>query len=392
MTATTIRIPIFDTTLQHRRLLPAIEAALREVLLGAQWDVVPQVRELEREVVAALGGGGHAVGVQSGTAGLFLSLKALGIGPGDEVVTVPNSDLSTTAAISHTGARFVLCDVEPETLTMDPVQLERRLTAATRAVVPVHLYGHPAAMGPIMEIARRRRLAVVEDAALALGATVGGEPAGLIGDAGVVSFAAHKVIGGAGNGGMVLTRDADLAARVRLLRGYGQHPSRQELPPAERHRLDRLEHLVEGYNLRLDSLQAAIVRVKLPHLRAWGVERQALAERYAAHFAGTPVRAPVVRPGCTHAWRNYMVRVPHRDRVRRALLDRGIGCNTLYAPPVHLQPVYAGLGLGPGSFPVAERAGDELLGLPLYPGLAPEAVDEVAAAVLEAVTAEGHVG
>ncbi|MDR7417732.1 MAG: DegT/DnrJ/EryC1/StrS family aminotransferase [Armatimonadota bacterium] len=385
MSSPPIRIPIFDATIQHRRLLPSLEAVLREVLLGAQWDVVPQVRGLEQEMSAVLGGG-HAVGVQSGTAALFLSLKALGIGPGDDVVTVPNSDIATTAAISHTGARFVLCDIEPETMTMDPADLERRLTPRTRAIMPVHLYGHPADMGAIMAIARRRGLAVVEDAALALGATAGGQTVGLIGDAGAVSFAAHKVIGGAGNGGMVLTRDPDLAERVRLLRGYGQHPARQELPPTERHRLDRLEHLVEGYNLRLDSLQAAIVRVKLPHLRAWQVERQALADRYAAHFAGTPVRAPIVRPGCTHAWRNYMVRVSDRDRVREVLLGRGIGVNTLYAPPVHLQPVYSSLGLGPGSFPVAERVAGELLGLPLYPGLTPDAVDEVAAAVLDAVS------
>lgn len=386
MEVSPIRIPIFDTTIQHRRLLPALEAALRDVLLGAQWDVVPQVRDLEREMSAALGGG-HAVGVQSGTAALFLILKALDIGPGDDVVTVANSDISTTAAISHTGARFVLCDVEPQTMTMDPADLERRLTPKTRAILPVHLYGHPADMGPIMEIARRRGLMVVEDAALALGATYYGETAGLIGAAGAVSFAAHKVIGGAGNGGMAVTRDPDLAERLRLLRGYGQHPARQEMPAAERHRLDRLEHLVEGYNLRLDSLQAAIVRVKLPYLPAWQAERQALADRYAGHFAGTRVQAPAVRTGCTHAWRNYIVRVPERDRVRENLLGRGIGVNTLYAPPVHLQPVYAALGLGRGSFPVAERAADELLGLPLYPGLASEAVDEVAGAVLDAVSA-----
>jgi dTDP-4-amino-4,6-dideoxygalactose transaminase len=382
-----MRIPIFDTTIQHRRLLPALEAALREVLLGAQWDVVPQVRELEREMGAALGGA-HAVGVQSGTAALFLILKALGIGPGDEVATVPNSDISTTAAISHAGARFVLCDIDSDTMTMDPADLERRLTPRTRAILPVHLYGHPADMAPIMEIARRRGLAVVEDAALSLGATYHGQVTGLIGAAGAVSFAAHKVIGGAGNGGMVLTRDPGLADRVRLLRGYGQHPARQEIPATERHRLDRLEHLVEGYNLRLDSLQAAIVRVKLPHLHAWQGERGALADRYARRFAGTPVRAPVVRPGCTHAWRNYIIRVPHRDRIRELLLARGIGVNTLYGPPVHLQPVYASLGLGRGSFPVAEQAADELLGLPLYPGLAPEAVDEVAGAVLEAVSVQ----
>jgi dTDP-4-amino-4,6-dideoxygalactose transaminase len=361
------------------------------VLLHGQTDVVPQVTGLEREIGEFLGGC-EAIGVQSGTAALFLALRALGLNPGDEVITAPNSDMATTSAITHAGGRFVLCDVEPDTLNIDPGLIEGRITPRTRAIVPVHLYGHPAEMTPIVEIANRHGLAVIEDATLALGATYRGRFAGLIGQAGCFSFAAHKVIGGAGNGGMVVTRDAGVALQVRLLRGYGQHPSRQELPPEERHRIERLEHLVEGYNLRLDSLQAAILRVKLRRLAGWTAERQRLADRYARHFAGTVVRAPVVRTGCTHAWRNYVVLLPGRDEVRAVLLSRGIATNALYIPPVHLQPVYRHLNLGPGSFPVAERAAGELLGLPLYPGLAPDAVDEVAAAVLDAVTAVAGAG
>jgi dTDP-4-amino-4,6-dideoxygalactose transaminase len=280
-----------------------------------------------------------------------------------------------------------LCDVEAQTMNIDPALIEARITPRTRAILPVHLYGHPADMAPILEIARRRALAVIEDATLALGATYQGQHAGLMGLAGCFSFAAHKVIGGAGNGGMVVTRDADLALKVRMLRGYGQHPSRQEMPPEERHRIDRLEHFVEGHNLRLDSLQAAIVRVKLRRLPEWQAERQSLADRYARRFAGTAVRAPSVRPGCTHAWRNYVVLTPDRDGVRAFLRARGIASNALYIPPVHLQPVYAHLNLGAGSFPVAERLADELLGLPLYPGLPPEHVDEVAGAVLDALAA-----
>lgn len=381
-----MRIPVFDPTVQHRRLLPELQAAIREVLLNDQSDVVPQVAGLEQEVADLLGGC-HAIAVQSGTAALFLIFKALGLGPGDEVITAPNSDMATTSAISHAGARFVLCDVDPETMNLDPSLLERHITPRTRAIVPVHLYGHPADMGPIMERARHHRLLVVEDATLAVGATYHGAQAGLIGDGGCFSFAAHKVIGGAGNGGMVVTRDPDLAAKVRLIRGYGQPPARQELPPWERHRIDRLEYHAEGYNLRMDSIQAAIVRVKLRHLGEWQAERQRLADQYAQHFAGTAVRAPVVRPGCTHAWRNYIVLVPDRDRVREALRERGIATNVPYIPPAHLQPVYASLGLGPGSFPVAEHLADRLLGLPLYPGLLPSHVDEVAAAVLDAVAA-----
>ena len=381
-----MRIPVYDVTIQHRRLLPELEAAFREVLLNGQSDVVPQVTGLEQEVGDFLGGC-HAIGVQSGTAALFLILKALGIGPGDEVITVPNSDMATTGAISHTGARFVLCDVESDSMNMNPALVQSCITPRTKAILPVHLYGHPADMNPILDIARRHGLAVVEDATLSLGATYHGRFTGLIGVAGAFSFAAHKVIGGVGNGGMVVTRDPDLALRVRTLRGYGQHPSRQELPPELRHTLDSQQYLVEGYNLRLDSVQAALLRVKLQHLREWQVERQALADRYALRFAGTVVQAPVVKPGCTHAWRNYIVLLPDRDRVRQALRDRGIASIALYIPPVHLHPVHAHLGLGPGSFPVAERLAEQLLGLPMYPGLAPERVDEVAHAVLESVAA-----
>jgi dTDP-4-amino-4,6-dideoxygalactose transaminase len=379
-----IRIPVFDATVQHRQLLPELESAMRDVLLNGQSDVTPQVTGLEREIGEFLGGC-HAIGVQSGTAALFLVLKAIGLDPGDEVITAPNSDMATTSTVTHAGGRFVLCDVEPHTMNIDPALIERYITPRTRAILPVHLYGHPAEMAPILEIARRRGLAVIEDATLALGATYHGEVAGLMGLAGCFSFAAHKVIGGVGNGGMVVTRDAGLALKVRTLRGYGQHPSRQELPPEERHRIDRLEHLVEGHNLRLDSLQAAILRVKLRRLPEWQAERQSLADRYARRFAGTAVRAPSVSAGCTHAWRNYVVLVPDRDDVRAFLRHRGIATNALYIPPVNLQPVYAHLNLGAGSFPVAERLADQLLGLPLYPGLPPAQVDEVADAVLEAI-------
>lgn len=381
-----IRIPTFNSKIQHQRLLPELEAALREVLLNDQSDVVPQVMNLEEQIGDLLGGC-HAVGVQSGTAALFLSLKALGVGPGDEVVTVPNTDMATTSAISHTGARFILCDVERDTMNMDPTKLERCITPRTRAILPVHLYGHPADLGPIMEIARRHPIPVVEDATLSLGATYRGQMTGLIGRVGCLSYAAHKIVGGAGNGGMIVTRDADLAFRARLLRGYGMHPDHQQIPATERHTLNRMEYIAEGYNLRQDSIQAAIVRVKLTHFTAWQAERQALAERYARHFAGTAVAAPSVRAGCTHAWRNYVVLVPDRDRVRQELRDRGIATNVPYIPPVHLQPVHRHLSLGPGSFQVAEELADRLVGLPFYPGLAPEQADEVAAAALSAVAA-----
>jgi dTDP-4-amino-4,6-dideoxygalactose transaminase len=378
-----MRIPVHDSTIQHRLLQADLEAAMREVLLKGQSDVVPQVVGLEEEIGALLGGC-HAVGVQSGSAGLFLTLRALHIGPGDEVITVPNSDIATTASISHAGARVVLCDVEPGTMTLDPQLVQSRITARTRALLPVHLYGHPAAMHPLAELAERFNLHLIEDATLAFGATYHGRFAGTIGTAGVFSFAASKVIGGTGNGGMVVTRNPILAHRIRLLRGYGMDPSEQELPPEHRHAITRAAHLIEGYNLRLDSLQAAILRVKLPYRAVWQQERQQQAERYAAHFAGSDVRAPLVEAGCTHAWRNYVVTTPARDRVRRMLHERGIATHALYAPPVHLQPVYSRFQLPRGSFPIAEHLGDRLLGLPIYAGLPLEHVDEIAKSVIEA--------
>jgi dTDP-4-amino-4,6-dideoxygalactose transaminase len=381
-----MRIPITNESPQHRALLPEIEATLRAMLLGMQSRAYEQIAALEQAVSDFLGGC-HAMAVQSGTAAMFLGLKAMGVGPGDEVIAPPNSDLTTTSVVSHTGARFVLVDVEDDTMNIDPALIEARITPRTKAIFPVHLAGHPAEMGPIMEIARRHGFAVIEDACLSLGATYHDRQTGVIGKVGCLSFGIGKVISGAGDGGMVVTRDDTIAREVRLLRGVGQYPSATDMPPEERFRVHGQWNEREGYFLQMGGMEAAIVRLKLKHLPAWQAERQALADRYAAHFVGTPVRAPIVRPGCTHTWRDYIVRLQQREHVRAILHERGIATHLRYFPPIHLQPVHRGLGLGPGSFPVAERIADELLGLPLYPGLLPEQVDEVAAAVLDALAA-----
>lgn len=380
-----MRIPVSDDSIQNRRLFPQIEAALREILLGQVTPGRFQSPLLEHEVSDMLGGC-HAVAVQSGTAAMLLALKALGIGPGDEVVTVPNSDLMTTASITRTGARFVLCDVEPDTMNVDPFLLERHITPRTRAVFPVHMYGHPADMTAIMDVAARHGLAVIEDACLSLGATHNGRHTGLIGSVGCFSFGIGKVIGGGGDGGMLVTSDPAVAREALLLRGVGQDPELSEAPPEQRLRQQGQQNLREGHFVYMSDLQAAIVRLKLPHVAAWQAERQAVADRYARHFKGTPVKAPAVRPGCTHAWREYVVLVPGRDHVRRVLTDRGIATALRYIPPVHLQPIYHHLGLGPGTCPVAEHAADRLLALPMYAGLLPEQVDEVAETVLTAVS------
>jgi dTDP-4-amino-4,6-dideoxygalactose transaminase len=379
-----MRIPANDESYQHRQIYPEIEAKLRSMLLNMQSRGYQEIADLE-DAISEFFGGCHAIAVQSGRAAMFLGLKAMGIGPGDEVITPPNSDLTTNSAVSHCGAKFVLCDIEDDTMNIDPSLIEACITPRTKAIFPVHLTGHPADMDPIMEIAKRHNLDVIEDACLSLGGTYHGRLTGLIGRVGTLSFGISKVISGAGDGGMVITRDEALAHEVRLLRAVGQYPSVVDLPPEERHKIGGQICVREGYFVQMGGMEAAIVRLKIPHLAAWQAERQALADRYAGHFAGTPVRAPIVRPGCTHTWRDYVVRLPRREEVRMALHHRGIATNLRYLPPIHLQPVYQYLGIPRGRYPVAERAADELLGLPLYPGLQPEQVDEVATAVLDAV-------
>lgn len=377
-------IPLVDVAWQHRQVRGEIDRALDTLLTDVTCDGVEFVVALERAIEERLGGGVFAIGVQSGLAAEFLALTALGIGAGDEVITVPNSDLATTAAISHTGARFVLVDIDPRTHNLDPDRLEAAITPRTRAIVPVHLYGLPAEMDAICAIARRRGLVVVEDATLALGASYRGAPVGTIGEVGCFSFAPRKVLGGTGNGGLVTTRDPALAERVRLLKGYGLDPTRGEAPIRQRQEYAASEHLVEGHNLKLDPLQAAIISAKLGQLDAWTARRREIAARYAARLAGIAgVTPPMAPPHMEHAWRNYVARVMDRDAVRARLRARGIASSVLYAPPVHLQPVYRSLGLGPGSFPRAEAAAREILGLPIHPGMTNHDVDEVAAALAE---------
>jgi dTDP-4-amino-4,6-dideoxygalactose transaminase len=308
---------------------------------------------------------------------VFLALRALGIGPGDEVITVPNTDISTVAAISHAGATPVLVDVEEETHDIDPDAVERALTVRTKAIVAVHLYGLPADVCRLSSL----DVALVEDAALAWGATVDGRRVGGLGRVGCFSFAPHKILGAYGDGGLVTTSDPDLARAVRLLAGYGE-PFREAMQGPD----GRLTLVAEGYHSHLDLLQAAVLRVKLQHVDGWIEARQARARLYDELLAGSAVRTPSVPDGRTHVYRSYVVRLPgERERVRARLAERGIETLLLYVPPLHLQPIYRSLGLGPGSFPVAESLADDLLCLPLYPELPEESVRTVADELLAAV-------
>ncbi|MCA1791070.1 MAG: DegT/DnrJ/EryC1/StrS family aminotransferase [Thioalkalivibrio sp.] len=367
-----------DVAWQHEEVRSEIEDAFRRLIEDPTCDAVPFAHALERAFEAFFGASWFAVSAQSGLAVQTLLLRAWGIGPGDEVIVPPNSDLATTAAISHVGARFVLADVAAGSFHLDPSAAERAITPATRALLPVHMYGQPTAMLELRALADDRGLLLLEDAALALGASDRGNWAGTLGDGGFFSFAPRKVLGGLGNGGLALVKDPKVARRMRLLRGYGLDPDIQELPIAERHLRSGQVHFEEGYNLKIDGLNAAVVHAKFGHLESWGAMRRSVADRYDAGLAGIPgITRPARPPGTISAWRNYTILADRRDALRDHLRERAITAAVLYAPPVHLQPVYAHLDLGPGSFPVAEAQAPQLLCLPIFPGMRDDQVDRV---------------
>jgi dTDP-4-amino-4,6-dideoxygalactose transaminase len=372
-------IPLTDVSWQHAQVWDEVQASFATLLEDPTCDGAPFTHALEEAFDAFFGAPWIAVSAQSGLAAQALLLRAWGIGPGDEVITAPNSDLATTAAISHVGARFVLADVAPGTFGLDPDAVRRAITPRTKAVLAVHMYGHPAAMTELREVADAHDLLLLEDAALALGATLSGTRAGTFGDGGFFSFAPRKVLGGVGNGGMILVRDAEVARRLRTLRGYGLDPDVQDRPIAERHQMAGQDHVAEGYNLKLDGIQAAIVHAKFRHVDAWNALRAAVAARYDARLAGiASLERPTTPAGVVPGWRNYTVLVDRRDELRAHLRERGITTAVLYGPPVHLQSVYAGRGYAPGDFPVAEAQAPRILALPIYPGMSEAQVDRVA--------------
>ncbi len=308
-------------------------------------------REFENEF-AAFHQVPYCVGVGDGTAALHLALLALGVGPGDEVVVPTNTFIATVLAISHTGARPVLVDCDPNYYTMDTEAVERALTRHTKALLPVHLYGHPADMDPLLEIARSRKLFVVEDAAQAHGATYKGRLCGTLGDVGCFSFYPGKNLGAYGDGGAIVTRNAELAERVRALGNYGQ----------ER----KYAHTVKGFNSRLDSVQAAILRVKLRHLPHWNTQRRVVAKRYTESLAATNLQLPKTARWANPAWHLYVVQSDNRASLQTALDGANVGHGVHYPTPVHLQEAYRALGYGPGSFPVSESLAQRVISLPIF--------------------------
>ncbi len=370
-----VRVRLFDTRLNYRRYQAEMDAALQDVLECGDFEMGRAVRQFEDEL-AAYCGVRHCVTTTSGTQALHFALRALGIGLGDEVITAVNTDAATCLAIEHSGAAVRLVDIEAATFNLDTRALADAVTPRTRAIVPVHMYGLPADMDPITAIARRHDLLVVEDAALAAGATYRGRRVGSLGDAAVFSLAAGKVLGGLGSGGAIVSDRADAAAAANSLRHYGRDdtPYRFERTPGTSPGVTvRL-----GFNARLDTLQAAALRVRLRHLDEDVARRRAIAQMYSAHLAGSGVVCPAVPPDCQHAYRTYVIRLPHRDRVHRSLLDLGIETGIHYVPPVHLHPHWARQGFRKDAFPVAERVSAELLCLPCHPGVSDDQVSEVA--------------
>ncbi len=362
-------IPYLDLKAQYRGIKDEIDTAVLGVLDSTHYILGEEVAAFEREF-AAYCGAKEAIGANSGTSALHLALLACGIGAGDEVITIPFTFVATSSAIVYTGARPVFVDIEPDYYTMDPSKIEAAITPRTKAIMPVHLYGQPADMDPILEIANRRGLMVIEDSAQAHGAEYHGRRCGSIAEIAGFSFYPGKNLGAYGEGGAVTTTRADLAAMCRTLRSWGEEK--------------RYEHRYKGFNYRMDGIQGAILRVKLRHLEEWTEKRRQVAAWYASALDPESVGIPRARPGCRHVYHVYAVRTDDRDKLRDVLTTQGIQTGIHYPIPVHLQEAHADLGYHAGDFPVSEQVAREVLSLPIFPEMTREQVQEVAAAVSEA--------
>ena len=356
-------IPLVDLQAQYASIKNELDAAVLGVLASGRFALGPEVAAFEQEF-AAYCGADHGIGVSSGTSALHLALLAAGVGPGDEVITVPFTFIATVAAIRYVGATPVFVDVDPRTCTMNVDQVAGAITSRTKAVIPVHLYGQPADMDPLLALARRRHLTVVEDAAQAHGAEYRGGRVGGLGDLGCFSFYPGKNLGAYGEGGLVVTNDEAHARTIRSLRNWGEDR--------------RYHHARRGFNYRMDGIQGAILRVKLRHLPAWTRARRRIAATYDRLLADTGVTTPTVMPYAGHVYHLYAVRTPHRDRLHQALDAEGIQTGLHYPVPVHLQPAHADLGGRVGDHPCAEAAATATLTLPIYPELPVEVPARVA--------------
>jgi dTDP-4-amino-4,6-dideoxygalactose transaminase len=359
-------IPFVDLRAQHAAIRQELDAAIGRVIDTCQFTLGPEVEAFESEF-ANYCEAPFGVAVNSGTSALHLALLAAGVGPGDEVITVPFTFVATVSAILYAGATPVFVDIDPVTFTMDPLRVEAAVSRRTKAIVPVHLYGQPADMDPILEVARRYNLIVIEDAAQAHGAEYKARRVGNLGDMACFSFYPGKNLGACGEGGMVLTSEPGLARTIRMLRDWGAE--------------EKYRHVLKGFNYRMEAIQGAVLRVKLKYLEDWTEGRRRAAARYDELLAEAGVRTPVVRPFARHVYHVYAVRCRNRARWQEALHQRGVQTGIHYPMPVHLLPGFADLGGTEGQFPNSERTAVESLSLPMFPELTEAQIGLVARAI-----------
>ncbi len=361
-------VPFIDLKAQYRSIKPEIDAAIMAVLENSQFVLGQEVEAFEQEF-ANYCQAKYAIGVNSGTSALHLALLAAGVGPGDEVITVTFTFVATAAAVTYTGARPVFVDIEPRSFTIDVNQIERVITPRTKAILPVHLYGQPADMEPILEIARRHGLVVIEDAAQAHGAEYKAQRVGSIGDIGCFSFYPGKNLGAYGEGGAVTTNNEQYAKMVRTLRDWGQ--------------TRKYHHDLKGFNYRMEGMQGAVLRVKLRHLERWTEARRAHAATYNELLANGAAQTPEAMAYARHVYHVYAIRTPHRELLQQKFNARGIQTGIHYPIPVHLQKAYADLGYRVGEFPCSERIANEVLSLPMFAELSKAEIQDVCAAIRE---------
>jgi dTDP-4-amino-4,6-dideoxygalactose transaminase len=360
-------VPFVDLQAQHAPLLSDIQQAIARVSSAGDFILGKDVRAFEEEF-AAYCQATQAIGVDSGISALELSLRARGIGPGDEVITVSHTFIATVSSISFTGARPVFVDVDPATYTMDAKQIESKISSRTKAILPVHLYGQAADMNAILKIAAARNIPVIEDAAQAHGATYNGRRVGGLGEAGCFSFYPAKNLGAFGDGGAVVTNSAILAEKIRMLRNYGQR--------------EKYHHVFLAYNRRLDTIQAAILRVKLKQLDSWNAARRQAAEIYRQSLSGIPeIVLPTTGADRDHVYHLYVIQHPRRNQLAEHLQQSGISTGLHYPVPVHLQECYRDLKIPAGSLPVTESLAGRVLSLPMFPGISPAQIERVCTAI-----------
>ncbi|HKV64648.1 MAG TPA: DegT/DnrJ/EryC1/StrS family aminotransferase [Candidatus Acidoferrum sp.] len=366
-----LQVPFVDLAAQYPTIAPEINEAVAKVIQSTDFILGREVGLFEEEF-AAYCEAKYAVGVDSGTSALELALRAYEIGPGDEVITAANTFIASALAISHAGAKPVLVDVDPYTYTIDVAGIAKAITTRTKAILPVHLYGHPAHMDPIRQLAEKYGLVVLEDACQAHGARYKGKRTGSLGHAAAFSFYPGKNLGAFGDGGIVVTNDREIAKRLEMLRNYGQK--------------EKYHHQFRGYNRRLDTIQAAILRVKLKYLEKWNASRRWNAKLYHESLEGAGVVTPVEAVGAESVWHLYVIRTENRDTLRESLISNGISPGIHYPIPIHLQPAYKDLGHKRGDFPITEGHAERILSLPMYAELTPESIQHVARSVQSALS------